>query len=225
MLEILTIKNLSKAYRKKDKSIFYAVKNVSFQIGKKQTIGLIGDSGSGKSTIAMVLTGLIDKSEGEIKFFDNNLLFPFQKDVRRRIQILFQHPEVAFNPQLKIIDSLKEPYQLYKKGFNIEDIVEDINNLGLKEEHLYRYPYELSGGEQQRLALVRVLTIKPDLLILDEPTSMLDVISQAMIIDILRKYQQINMTSYLFISDNKALAEAFCDKIYYIADGALVNDK
>ncbi len=143
--------------------------------------------------------------------------------MRRDIQILFQHPEVAFNPKLRIIDSLKEPYKLYRKSYQLDDIIADINALGLKEEHLYRMPSELSGGEQQRLALARVLAIKPTLLILDEPTSMLDVISQAMIIDILKAYQKTQSTSYLFISHDEALAKIFCDQIHYMANGEIVD--
>ncbi len=111
----------------------------------------------------------------------------------------------------------------YKKSYTNANIVGDINAVGLEEKHLYRYPAELSGGEQQRLALVRALTIQPKLLILDEPTSMLDVISQAMIIDILRKYQEKHQTAYLFISHNHALANIFCDKIYYMEKGKIVN--
>ncbi len=171
----------------------------------------------------MLIAGLIKQTKGDIIFEGKSINYPFKKNIRHQIQILFQHPDVAFNPKLKIIDSLKEAYQLYKKGYHESDIVDDIHELGLKEEYLYRYPSELSGGEQQRLALVRALTVKPKLLILDEPTSMLDMISQAMIMDILKKYQEKNQTSYLFITHNQALADIFSNRFYHIEKGEIVN--
>ncbi len=221
---MLKICGLSKRY-KKGKKHFDAIADINIEIGKCQTVGLVGDSGSGKSTIATIVAGLTKPTAGAVAFNGETVRFPFKKSMRRQIQILFQHPEVAFNPKLKIIDSLKEPYQLYKKGYKMADIVADINDMGLQEQLLYRYPVELSGGEQQRLALVRALTIEPDLLILDEPTSMLDVVSQAMIIDILKKYQRRHQTSYLFISHNEVLADIFCDNIYYIEEGRIVDFK
>ncbi len=220
---MLRLQKISKAYRKGRHSLFYAAKDITFEIAERQCVGLIGDSGSGKSTIANVVVGLTKATSGEIYYKDKLVKYPIKGNLRRDIQILFQHPEVAFNPKLRIIDSLKEPYKLYRTTYQLDDIISDINALGLKEEHLYRVPSELSGGEQQRLALARVLAIKPTLLILDEPTSMLDVISQAMIIDILKAYQKTHNTSYLFISHDEILAENFCDKIHYMENGKIVD--
>lgn len=219
---MLTLEKISKAY-KKERRIFYAAKDVNFSIHKKECVGLLGDSGSGKSTIGTMIAGLTKPTSGKIYFNDEPLHYPLKKPLRKEIQILFQHPEISFNPRLKIIDSLIEPYQLYSPSFSKENIIDDIQSFGLKEEHLYRYPHELSGGEQQRLALVRVLCVKPSLLILDEPTSMLDVLSQAMIINMLQDYQQKNETAYLFITHNHSLAEFFCDRILNIEKGTIIS--
>lgn len=212
MLEMLELRKLSKAY-KAAKGTFFAAKDIDLNIGEDEIVGLIGDSGSGKSTIAQMIAGLIKPSSGEIVYKGDILSYPIQKKYRPKIQILFQHPEVSFNPKLKIISSMKEVYNLYKKDDKDSSITADIAKFGLKEEHLHRYPSELSGGELQRLALARVLAVKPSLLILDEPSSMLDVITQAQIIDILREYKKEHHCSYLFISHNEILAEVFCDRI------------
>lgn len=218
---MLKINNLTKKYPLHRKESFTAVDNVNFHIENGETLGLIGDSGSGKSTIAQIIAGLIEATSGELLFHGKVLRYPIQKEFRQSIQILFQHPEVSFNPKLQIFDSIKESYMLYRAGWTKDDIVNDIQSFGLREEHLKRYPFELSGGELQRLALVRILATQPELIVLDEPTSMLDVISQAQILSMLKNYQQNHNTAYLFISHHIALAEQFCHRIIRIDNGRL----
>lgn len=218
---MLELKNISKTYKNARKKDFEAIKNISFYINKKETVGLIGDSGSGKTTIGQIITGLIMPSKGEMVFENVPLKYPVKRETRRKIQILFQHPEISFNPKLHIIESLKEPYRIYLKEKGTEKIIRDIKELGLREEHLYRYPRELSGGELQRLALARILSITPQLIVLDEPTGMLDSVSQAQIIHLLKEYQNTHQSSYLFISHDKILAEQFCDRLLYINEGRL----
>lgn len=216
---MLQLSNVTKNYYKNKKEVVEVLKNVNFNINSGEILGLVGDSGSGKSTIGQIICGLVNKTDGKIIFKGEEVKYPMEKKFKKSIQILFQHPEVAFNPKLKIYDSIKEPYILYKENWKREDIILDIEKLSLKKEYLERYPNELSGGELQRLALARVLVTKPDILVLDEPTSMLDVISQAQIIDILREYQKENNTSYLFISHHIALAKQFCNRIIKIENG------
>lgn len=208
---MLQIRNLSKSYYR-HKERFSVIENINFDIKQGETLGLLGDSGSGKSTIGQIISGLLKADNGEIFFFEDKLEYPMQKKYRKDIQILFQHPEVAFNPKLKILDSIKEPYKL-NSNYSLDAIITDIEKFGLMEKHLYRYPSELSGGELQRLALARVLAMNPKLIILDEPTSMLDVISQAQIIYFLNKTQAERNISYLFITHHTKLAEQFCDRI------------
>lgn len=220
---MLKVRQLTKIYYKDKREKFYAIKNISFDLKEGETLSIVGESGSGKSTIGEIIAGILKADQGEIYFKEEKLQYPIQKNLRSKIQILFQHPESAFNPSLKIIDSIKEPFQLYKKNWKVEDIVEEIKKLGLREEYLYRYPRELSGGELQRLAIVRALSVDPQILVLDEPTSMLDVVSQAQIIDILRKYQKANNTSYIFITHDRKLSEIFSGREIFIDQGQLLS--
>ena len=193
--------------------------SISLQKGK--TLGLLGQSGSGKSTLGQMMVGLLKPDSGELFFHGKLLSYPIQGQARRRIQILFQHPEVSFNPQLTLRQSLVEPFKLMGKPFDDGAILSVIEPFGLHAEHLARYPGELSGGELQRAALARVTVLEPEMILLDEPTSMLDVITQAQMIDFLRRYQQQHQTAYLFITHSTALAEQFCDEIVNMEDGRL----
>lgn len=210
---MLEVSNLKKVYKNSFSKEFIAVENINFTLENNQSLCIYGESGSGKSTIAQMIAGLIPPTTGEIKFNNEILGFPFDKKIRNKIQIVFQHPESSFNPKLKIVDSMKEPYELYHSNWDISNILESLENMGLKEEFLYRYPNQLSGGELQRLSILRALATDPELLILDEATSMLDVVTQAKIIHKLKNYQKSKHLSYLFISHNKALTEYFSEKI------------
>ena len=219
-MEIET-RNLTKIYKSggQKRTDIPAVSDASIEIHKGETLGLFGDSGSGKSTLGQMLAGLTKPSSGEIICDGIPLVYPVKGALRRQIQILFQHPEISFNPVLPLIRSLREPYKLCGKDSGESSILKDIEKFGLHREHLYRTPGELSGGELQRAALARVLVLEPQLLILDEPTSMLDVITQAQIIHYLKDYQQRYGTSYLFISHDSCLVNAICDRMYGIQNG------
>ncbi len=214
-------RDLTKKYksRTKDGKAFVAVDSVCLDIPPGQTVGLLGESGSGKSTMGQMVTGLIKPSSGQILCDGQELSYPIKGRARQKIQILFQHPEISFNPVLPLIKSMTEPYRLCHKDASESVVLEDIEKFGLHREHLYRTPRELSGGELQRAALARILVLEPELIVLDEPTSMLDVISQAQIIHFLIDYQALHKTSYLFITHNHKLAEMVCRKIYHMENG------
>ena len=216
--------HITKKYKSRtgDKKPFYALKSVSLEIGQGQTIGLLGESGSGKSTLGQIVAGLTHADGGEIYYHDKKVIFPLKGEQRKKIQILFQHPEVSFNPMLPLKKSMEEPYHVCKKECSRQILIEDIEKFGLHEEHLERRPMELSGGELQRAALARILVMEPEIIVLDEPTSMLDVITQAQIIQFLKKYQQQYNTSYLFITHDKILARQICDQIYEIYAGKMI---
>lgn len=218
---LLRTEKLSKAYesRKKGEPVFWAAKDVDLEIRKGETVGLLGPSGSGKSTVGQMIVGLASPSRGQIFYEEKELKQPLKGELRKKIQILFQHPEVSFNPMLPLIKSMVEPYKRMKKDSSEKAILTDIEKFGLHREHLYRTPLELSGGELQRAALARVLVLQPELIVLDEPTSMLDVISQAQIVHFLQEYQKEQETAYLFITHNKVLAKTVCDRIYEIREG------
>ena len=218
---IMEAVSLTKHFRSADKTWFTAVDGASISLQKGKTLGLLGQSGSGKSTLGQMMVGLLRPDSGELFFHSKLLSYPIRGQARRRIQILFQHPEVSFNPQLTLRQSLVEPFKLMGKPFDDGAILSVIEPFGLHAEHLARYPGELSGGELQRAALARVTVLEPEMILLDEPTSMLDVITQAQMIDFLRRYQQQHQTAYLFITLSTALAEQFCDEIVNMEDGRL----
>lgn len=213
--------SLTKRFRGADKTWFTAVDGASISLQKGKTLGLLGQSGSGKSTLGQMMVGLLRPDSGELFFHGERLSYPIRGQARRKIQILFQHPEVSFNPQLTLRQSLIEPFKLTGKPFDDGAILSVIEPFGLHAEHLSRYPGELSGGELQRAALARVTVLEPEMILLDEPTSMLDVITQAQMIDFLHRYQQQHQTAYLFITHSTALAEQFCDEIVNMEDGRL----
>lgn len=222
---IMKAVSLTKHFRSADKTWFTAVDGASISLQKGKTLGLLGQSGSGKSTLGQMMVGLLRPDSGELFFHGKLLSYPIRGQVRRRIQILFQHPEVSFNPQLTLRQSLIEPFKLMGKPFDDGAILSVIEPFGLHAEHLARYPGELSGGELQRAALARVTVLEPEMILLDEPTSMLDVITQAQMIDFLRRYQQQHQTAYLFITHSTALAEQFCDEIVKMEDGHLLKER
>ena len=218
---IMKAVSLTKRFRNVDKTWFTAVDSASLTLQRGKTLGLLGQSGSGKSTLGQMMVGLLKPDSGELFFHGERLSYPIRGQARRKIQILFQHPEVSFNPQLTLRQSLVEPLKLTGRPFNDGAILSVIEPFGLHAEHLARYPGELSGGELQRAALARVTVLEPEMILLDEPTSMLDVITQAQMIDFLRRYQQQHQTAYLFITHSTALAEQFCDEIVNMEDGRL----
>lgn len=222
---IMEAVSLTKHFRSADKTWFTAVDGASISLQKGKTLGLLGQSGSGKSTLGQMMVGLLKPDSGELFFHGKLLSCPIRGQARRRIQILFQHPEVSFNPQLTLRQSLVEPFKLMGKPFDDGAILSVIEPFGLHAEHLARYPGELSGGELQRAALARVTVLEPEMILLDEPTSMLDVITQAQMIDFLRRYQQQHQTAYLFITHSTALAEQFCDEIVKMEDGHLLKER
>lgn len=222
---ILEARNLTKRFRSRAgaKKTLVAVEHASLTLRAGETVGLLGESGSGKSTLGQMMTGLLRPDEGELHYGGEPLPYPFRGDARRHIQILFQHPEVSFNPQLTLRRSLVEPFRLRKQPSDDRALLACIGQFGLHEEHLNRVPSELSGGELQRAALARVVVMEPKVILLDEPTSMLDVITQAQVIHFLREYQRQHRTAYLFITHSSALACQVCDQIVRIHEGHIVE--
>lgn len=140
---------------------------------------LFGDSGSGKSTIGMIAAGLLRPTSGEVYYKEKSFSYPLRGQNRKEIQMLFQHPEVSFNPKVKLQNAMQEAGCFTEKNMERGELLHYLEGFGIYFEHLERYPSQLGGGELQRLALARAMLMRPKILILDEPTSMLDVISQA----------------------------------------------
>ena len=224
-MDILKVENLKKVYIK-DKNEFTAVNNVDLNIKEGECVGLVGESGCGKSSIARIITNLERHSGGDIFINDINMKeFNKKKELYKQVQMIFQNPLDSFNPRIKLGNSIGEiKVNLgYNKREIKKEVIELLEKVGLSEDDYYRYPKEVSGGQCQRAAIARALLIKPKLLICDEPTSALDVSVQGQIINLLNDIKEKTKTSFLFISHDLALVQNFCDKIYVMYEGEIVE--
>ena len=208
----------------------YALNNVSLEIKRGDIIGIVGESGCGKSTFGKLILRLLEPTAGEIYYKDKNILFTNSKDLRKireKLQIVFQNPYSSLNPRMKINDIISEPiivHKIIKDKESIEKRVEELLNLvGLKEQHKEKYPHELSGGQRQRIAIARALALNPDFIVLDEPVSALDVSIQAQILNLLLDlHKKLNLT-YLFISHDLSVVGYIAHKIAVMYLGHIVE--
>ena len=224
-MDILKVENLKKVYIK-DKNEFTAVNNVDLNIKEGECVGLVGESGCGKSSIARMITNLERHSGGDIFINDIKMKeFNKKKELYKQVQMIFQNPLDSFNPRIKLGNSIGEiKVNLgYNKREIKKEVIELLEKVGLSEDYYYRYNKEVSGGQCQMAAIARALLIKPKLLICDEPTSALDVSVQGQIINLLNDIKEKTKTSFLFISHDLALVQNFCDKIYVMYEGEIVE--
>ena len=207
-----------------------AVCNASFRIDTGMTVGLAGNSGCGKSTIARMLLAAIPPDKGEILYQGQSvakMTIDQRKDYRRQVQIIFQNPQGAMNPAQTMKTTLLEPMLIHKIGGTtaqrMKKISELMELLGLSQGLLGRYPHQISGGEAQRLVICRALTLEPKLLVLDEPTSMLDVSIQAQIMVLLQELKQQLGLTYLYISHNLDLQRWFSQRLMIMHEGVILE--
>jgi len=207
-----------------------AIDGVSIEIKEGETFGLVGESGSGKTTVARCIIGLLEPTAGQIIFRGQDmakLKGIFLTQMRRKLGIVFQDPYASLDPRQTIKSALTEPMTYHKIVASEEDALKAAKNLiqrvGLNEDHLYRFPHEFSGGQRQRIAVARALTTDPELIILDEPTSFLDVSVQAQILNLLSDLQdELNLT-YLFISHNLSVIEHMSNSVGVMYLGATME--
>jgi oligopeptide/dipeptide ABC transporter ATP-binding protein len=206
----------------------HAVDDVSFSIAEGETLGVVGESGCGKTTLIRTLVRLIDPTSGEIKFRDVDITRASRKQlqpVRREMQMVFQDPQASLNPRKRIREILAIPLRMRGvPGGEIEaESRELVDRVGLRAEHLNRYPHEFSGGQRQRIGIARALAVNPKLILLDEPVSALDVSVQAQVINLLDDLQDEFGLSYVFVAHDLSVVRHVSDRIAVMYLGKLME--
>jgi oligopeptide/dipeptide ABC transporter ATP-binding protein len=232
---LLNVKNLVKSFPLKKTRLFqeqryvHAVNSVSFSLKRNETIGLVGESGCGKTTTGRAILRLIEPTSGTISFEGQDVSVFKERELkafRRNAQMIFQDPFASLNPRMTVGDIVAEPLLVHGMGTKNErtdKAAEVLNKVGLEPPCMQRFPHEFSGGQRQRIGIARVLTLNPQLIIADEPVSALDVSIQAQIINLLVKLQDEFHLSYLFISHDLAVVEHISDRVVIMYLGKIVE--
>ncbi|MCS7128159.1 MAG: ATP-binding cassette domain-containing protein [Sulfolobales archaeon] len=230
---VLKVKNLRKWFPVKGvfftKGFVKAVDGVSFEAYEETTLAIVGESGCGKTTLARLILRLIEPDEGSIIYNGVDVMKLSGKklmEFRRKTGIVFQDPYSSLNPRMTIYEILKEPLETHGmlKEIDINEyLVKLLEKVGLQKEHLYRYPHEFSGGQRQRIAIARALALSPELVVLDEPTSSLDVSVQAQMLNMLRDIQAADKLTYIFITHDLGIVRYLAHYVAVMYLGKIVE--
>jgi len=207
-----------------------AVDDVSFTVAKGETLGIVGESGCGKSTTGRALLRLIEPTAGDVLFEGQQLtsLSPNEmRKIRKDLQIIFQDPFSSLNPRMTVGEIIEEPMVIFQMHGSAEGRRSKVSELmevvGLKPEHAERFPHEFSGGQRQRIGIARALSLNPKLIVADEPVSALDVSIQSQVLNLMRDLQKQYGLTYIFISHNLSVVKHFCDRIGVMYLGRMVE--
>lgn len=230
-MAVLEIQHLSKIFRSQRLmgAVHQALDDVSLTIAPGETYGLLGESGCGKSTLGRIITRLLPATAGRVLWNGVDLLSlspRAMRPYRRQLQMLFQHPDTSLNPRMTVLESLREPFQLHDLPGreHMDDIIRaHIEPYGIQPELLERRASQVSGGQIQRIVLARVMLLQPAFLVLDEPTSMLDVSVQAQIMALLREVQERTRVSYLLISHDLDLIRHSSSRVGIMREGRILE--
>ncbi|EVF92942.1 oligopeptide ABC transporter, ATP-binding protein [Staphylococcus aureus UCIM6056] len=228
---LLSIKNLKQYFNAGKKNEVRAIENISFDIYKGETLGLVGESGCGKSTTGKSIIKLNDITSGEILYEGIDIQkIRKRKDLlkfNKKIQMIFQDPYASLNPRLKVMDIVAEGIDIHHLATDKRDrkkrVYDLLETVGLSKEHANRYPHEFSGGQRQRIGIVRALAVEPEFIIADEPISALDVSIQAQVVNLLLKLQRERGITFLFIAHDLSMVKYISDRIAVMHFGKIVE--
>lgn len=229
MEPILQVNHLKKVFHQREKRDVAAVNDVSFCLYPGEILGIVGKSGSGKSTVARLITRLEDVTDGQIILDGQDISHSkgaARKGIYEKIQMVFQNPVGSFDPRRTLGDGIGESLKnkWVSKAEIRAKVAELLEQCGLEPEYMDRYPHQVSGGQCQRAAIARALAVDPKVIICDEATSALDVTVQKRVIDLLQNLQENKNLSYVFICHNLALVQQFCDRVIVMKDGRVVEE-
>jgi ABC-type glutathione transport system ATPase component len=227
MTNVLEVRDLTKTFRGDSGLLGYgpavvkALDRVSFTVGARTTLGIVGESGCGKTTLAKIILGLVSADSGAVEF-NFGIITRYRKDC----QIIFQNPYNSLDPRMTVFQTVSEPMVIHRMaGRNLlkDKVAELLQAVGLEAGILSRYPHEFSGGQRQRICIARALATEPKFLILDEPISSLDLTIQAKLLDLFVQLKERFNLTYLFISHNLAVVKHLADRVMVMKDGRVVE--
>ncbi len=228
---LLQIKNLKQYFNEGKRNEVRAIEDISFDIYKGETLGLVGESGCGKSTTGKAIIKLNDITSGEILYEGQDIQkISKRKDLlkfNKKIQMIFQDPYASLNPRLKVMDIVAEGIDIHKLASSKKDrkrrVYDLLETVGLSKEHANRYPHEFSGGQRQRIGIARALAVEPEFIIADEPISALDVSIQAQVVNLMLKLQKERGITFIFIAHDLSMVKYISDRIAVMHFGKIVE--